>query len=135
MCLNPTGRRSQSSKSGGHGTKEVHLTPGGPEDIPHLYFVNQPRGEVQRQSRMVENGLSQGVSQGRSSVDSFCNGRRSEGPNMSIEFRLYDNRTPFQKDPVQSRKERNPEAAVAKGIREQVSGLKRIERKPQVCRE
>ena len=54
---------------------------------------------------------------------------------MSIEFRLYDNRTPFQNDPVQSGRERNPEALGTKGIREQVSGLKRIERKPQVCRE
>ena len=114
LCLNPTGRRSQSSKSGSHGTKEVYLTPGDPVDILHLCFVNRPMGEVQRQSRIVENGLSQGVSQGRSSVDSFCNGRRSEGPNMSIEFRLYDNRTPFQKDPVQSRRERNPEAADTK---------------------
>lgn len=47
MCLNPTGRRSPSSKSGGHGTKEVYLTPGDPMDILHLYFVNQPVGEVQ----------------------------------------------------------------------------------------
>lgn len=41
---------------------------------------------------------------------------------MSIEFRLYDNRTPFQKDPVQSRRERNPEAADTK--RNQGTGVR-----------
>lgn len=77
---------SRSSKSGDRGTKEVYLTPGAPVDIPSQYFVNQSMDEVQRLDGMVEKGSSQGVSQGHSSDDSSCNGRKSEGPNETLCF-------------------------------------------------
>lgn len=84
MYPNPIGRRNRSSKFGGYGTIGVCLTPGGPVDIVLVDFVDRPSGWVQRRRGMVEKGLSQGVSRGRSRHSPYL--ASAEGPNKLSPF-------------------------------------------------